>query len=53
MGRPEWVGSADKRWRPARGGAVQVDGLSATRREMGEEEAGEYKEREAASTGER
>ena len=35
VGRPAWEESADERWRPAGGGAVQVDGRSAPGRDGG------------------
>ena len=45
-------GSADERWRPAGGGAVQVDGRSMSGRDGGGRSG--YKERERrVSTGER
>ena len=52
LGRPALEGSADKRWRLAGGGAVQVDGRSATKQDGGGEKWVQ-REIEVVSTGER
>ena len=50
LGRPEWEGSTDVRWRPADRGAVQVDSFSTPGRDGGENRV--KREREAVLTGE-
>ena len=42
--RPAWEGSAEDRWQLEGGGAIQVEGRSVTRLEVGGEE-GEKRER--------
>ena len=43
LGKPAWEGRSDERWRPAGGGAIQVDSCSAPGREVG---GARYKDRE-------